>query len=154
MSRQRLIFELQSDIHVFLPDRVMFNGTRGRLELDVVESTHRTAGESTTVGGAIHGTASAPNPGDAKVTLHPLWSEPIPLPVKVDHAAHGGGDTRMLNVLFGPKKGSENVVDDGDACQQRADQKAGTAALALGLMANKSFAENRMVSIDEFDFGA
>jgi hypothetical protein len=125
----------------------MFNGTEGRLELDVVESTHRTAGESTTVGGAIHGNASAPHPGTAKVTLHPLWTTSRELPVEVDHEAHGGGDTRMLNVLFGPKEGEQ--VEEGDAAKQRAEERDGTNALAIGLAANESFRTGKMITIKD-----
>lgn len=43
-------------------DRVKFSGTRGHVELSVVESTPRTAGASLTSNGGIVGIASAPHP--------------------------------------------------------------------------------------------
>ena len=45
--------------HIFVPPgyRVMFNGSHGRLELEVVESTHNSLDEPALVGpGSIHGT--------------------------------------------------------------------------------------------------
>lgn len=132
-------------------DNVVFNGTKGRLQLSVVESTHRTPFSPSVMGGQIHGTTSAPNPGGVKVTLQRLWEEPVDLPVEVDHAAHGGGDTRMLNVLFGPKEGEAG--DQGDAAKQRADERDGTLALAVGLAANLSFKTGRTVSVKDLDLG-
>ncbi|GHJ85659.1 hypothetical protein NliqN6_2061 [Naganishia liquefaciens] len=88
--------------------RVMFNGSHGRLELEVVESTHNSLDEPALVGpGSIHGTRAMANAGHAKLSLHPLWQRPIDLPVFYDHAGHGGGDKRLLSSIFGPLKGDE-----------------------------------------------
>ncbi|MGW1346952.1 Gfo/Idh/MocA family protein [Kribbella sp. NPDC002412] len=57
--------------------RVMFNGSRGRLELDVEESTFRTS-----------------------ITLRPLWSPPVDYTVEPDHTGHGGADPRVLAALL------------------------------------------------------
>ncbi|KAM0749085.1 NAD(P)-binding protein [Meredithblackwellia eburnea MCA 4105] len=128
--------------------RVMFNGTEGRLELSVVESTHRIPGTAMGAGGtAIHGSAAAPHPGPVSVKLQRLWEEAIELPVVIDHANHGGGDKRMLNVLFGPVPGE--VEDMGFAAKQGATEIDGTRALAVGLAANESFATGRMITISE-----
>lgn len=81
---------------------VMFNGSRGRLELSVCESEYRipSTGE-----GLLHGATPLPNVGPTSITLHPLWEKPVKLDVVVDHGGHGGGDKRMLSVLFGPLEG-------------------------------------------------
>lgn len=47
------------------------------------------------------------NAGHAKLSLHPLWQEPVDIPVFYDHAGHGGGDKRLLSSIFGPLKGDE-----------------------------------------------
>jgi hypothetical protein len=155
----------------------MFNGTKGRLELEVVESvrithlfprcqpltnqptnslthplthtaqTHRLGKEAMTSTGGVHGTSPAPHVGPSRVSLHPLWEPSRALPIVVEHGSHGGGDTRMLNVLFGPRPGE--AVDTGDASRQAATERDGTLALAVGLAANKSFGSGRMVKVAE-----
>ncbi|KAJ7703004.1 NAD(P)-binding protein [Mycena rosella] len=124
---------------------VMFNGSLGRLELSVVESQYRVPATDDGMEGLIHGTAALPNAGDATVTLHRLWQKPTILPVKYDHAGHGGGDARMLSVLFGPAPGES--AETGDASKQSANERDGAMALAVGLAANQSFATGKFVDI-------
>ncbi|KAG6836540.1 hypothetical protein H0H93_006920 [Arthromyces matolae] len=122
--------------------RVMFNGSHGRLELEVVESQYRipSSGE-----GVSHGTQPLPHAGDATVTLQRLWEKPEKLPVVYDHAGHGGGDKRMLNRLFGPRPGDDPEL--GDAAKQGANERDGALALAVGLMANESFKTEKFVEL-------
>jgi len=115
---------------------VSFNGTLGRLELSVVESQYRLPATDN-MRGFIHGVSALPNPGDVAVTLHKLWQKPVALPVEYDHAGHGGGDARMLSVLFGPLPGE--AAERGDASKQSANERDGAMALAVGLLANESF---------------
>ncbi|MET9273373.1 Gfo/Idh/MocA family oxidoreductase [Kribbella sp. NPDC003557] len=65
--------------------RVMFNGSGGRLELNVEESTF------------------------TSITLRPLWSPPIDHTVDHDHEGHGGADPRVLAALLDnePTEGAE-----------------------------------------------
>ncbi|KAK7441552.1 hypothetical protein VKT23_016545 [Stygiomarasmius scandens] len=131
---------------------VMFNGSRGRLELNVCESEYRLPSTSdNAMGGLIHGTGSLPNVGPTSVTLHPLWEKPKTLEAEVDHGAHGGGDKRMLSVLFGPREGE--LVDTGDASKQSANEKDGAKALAVGLAANESFKTGKFVDIEDLGLG-
>ncbi|PBK68285.1 NAD(P)-binding protein [Armillaria solidipes] len=125
--------------------RVMFNGSEGRLELEVVESEYRSPSDGERLGGLIHGTNSLPHPGGATVTLQRLWEKPQRLPVNIDHSAHGGGDTRMLSVLFGAKPGQE--VDTGDASKQSANERDGAMALAVGVCANESFKTGNFIDV-------
>lgn len=127
----------------------MFNGNKGRLELEVVETAFREPAAAQTSGGAVHGTAATAHAGGASITVHKLWEPPqaIPIPATYDHAGHGGGDVRMLSVLFGPRPGEE--VDKGDASKQRASARDGTMALAVGLAANESFRTGKIVKIDD-----
>lgn len=129
--------------------RVMFNGSRGRLELEVVESEFRLPGGPKITGGMVHGTEALANAGGARISVHPLWEKPHEVPVVYEHAGHGGGDARMLSVLFGPRPGEE--VDKGDAAMQKAGVRDGTAALAVGLAANESFKTGQFVKISELE---
>ncbi len=123
----------------------MFNGSLGRLELNVVESQYRLPTDGERMGGLIHGTQALPHAGDVSVILHKLWEKPELLPVKVDHAAHGGGDVRMLSVLFGPIPGEQ--ADTGDASKQSANERDGALALAVGLLANESFKTGKFADV-------
>jgi len=125
--------------------RVMFNGSKGRLELEVVESAFREPRDPKITGGVIHGKEASANAGGAKIIVHPLWSRPREVPVAYTHAGHGGGDARMLSVIFGPKEGEE--VDTGDAAKQRAGVRDGTMALAVGLAAAESIKTGSFVKI-------
>ncbi|KAL1693231.1 NAD(P)-binding protein [Schizophyllum commune] len=129
--------------------RVAFNGSHGRLELDVVESQYRLAEDQDTLGGLIHGTEALPRAGGATVTLQRLWGKPERLPIEVDHSAHGGGDTRMLNVLFGPLEGE--AADTGDAAKQGATERDGAMALVVGLLANESFKSDKFMYVKDLN---
>lgn len=63
--------------------RVMVNGSKGRLELEVVENDHvaRHSGTGTSTA-ALHGVEPAVESSRARLTLHPFWEPPeeIPLP--------------------------------------------------------------------------
>ena len=68
----------------------MFNGDQGRLELEVVESSHRTPivkGGDTT--GATHGEKALPNEGHQKITLQQLWKTKEDVPFKSGTGGHG-----------------------------------------------------------------
>ena len=99
----------------------------------------------------MHGAEELANAGGTKITLHHLWQPPknIPLPITYNHPGHGGGDGRILSVLFGPKPGEK--VDQGDAAKQKAGVRDGTMALAVGLAANESFKTHQFVKIADLN---
>jgi predicted dehydrogenase len=118
--------------------RVMFNGTRGRLELEVEETQwalpHAGVAAAT---GALHGDAPLPNAGGARIRVRRLWEPPREVPVTVVHEGHGGADQRMLAAMF----------DDVDSPVELADERDGVHALAIGLAANESFGTGRAVDL-------
>jgi hypothetical protein len=70
--------------------RVMFNGDQGRLELEVVESSHRTPmTKGGNAAGATHGEKALPNEGHQKITLQQLWKTKEDVPFKVGTGGHG-----------------------------------------------------------------
>ncbi|MFJ6125415.1 hypothetical protein ACIQKE_10015 [Streptomyces griseoviridis] len=44
-------------------------------------------------------------PGDTRLTLRPLWRPPVDVPLDLAREAHGGGDPRLLDALFGTVEG-------------------------------------------------
>jgi len=117
--------------------RVMFNGSHGRLELEVEESTwtmpHQRVASAK---GAVHGDLAAPTAGRTSITLRPLWSPPVDHTVDHDHAGHGGADARVLAALLdhGPTDGADI-----------ADARQAALALVTGLAANRSFERGQPV---------
>ncbi|MEU0072780.1 Gfo/Idh/MocA family oxidoreductase [Streptomyces sp. NPDC006332] len=119
--------------------RVMFNGSAGRLELEVEESRWQPPRSRITSGsGAVHGDTAAEHAGGARLTLRPLWRPPVDVPLVTAHEAHGGGDPRMLDALFGPV-GSGQPADTGAETHPTATERDGALALAVGLAANQCF---------------
>ena len=111
--------------------RVMFNGSRGRLELNVEESTFVLPHQRVeSARGAVHGDLAAPTAGQTSITLRPLWSPPVDHTVDHDHAGHGGADARVLAALLDDSRTEGAEV---------ADARQAALALVTGLAANRSF---------------
>jgi len=133
--------------------RVMFNGSAGRLELEVTESRWQPPrGRVEAAGGAIHGEVAMANAGGATISVRKLWEPPASLPVNTGHGGHGGGDQRMLNALYGPADPSY-VSWSGDAARQSANQHDGALALAVGVAANESFLTGQPIRIADLVTG-
>lgn len=115
--------------------RIAFNGSEGRLELLVEESTWtrpaaRTAGTSA----VMHGAAVGDEAGRTELTLRRFWEEPREVKVVTGEGGHGGGDARMLADLFGEREPGAT-----DALGRAADATDGARSLVTGLAANESF---------------
>jgi predicted dehydrogenase len=133
--------------------RVVFNGTRGRLELEVEESRWQPPRLRTASGtGAVHGDTALANAGGPRILLRPLWEAPREVPVDgFDHAGHGGGDERMVTQLYGPADPAAPAGDGttgaaGGAEGMAATEADGALALVTGLAANESFITGAPVS--------
>ncbi|MCF6523961.1 Gfo/Idh/MocA family protein [Streptomyces sp. JJ36] len=77
--------------------RVAFNGTRGRLELDVCERvwTPPQAAIDPTASGKEHAAGTW-----EKLVLHRHWSEPETIDLAQGEGGHGGGDRLLLDDVF------------------------------------------------------
>ena len=132
--------------------RVMFNGSRGRLELEVVESAFVDPARARGVKGgpgvretaAQHGVNAAPEGGHTRMTLHPYWepSRPVELPPVV-REGHGGADARMTADIFGGKAATR------DPLGRSATERDGALALLTGLAANASAASGAPVEVGD-----
>ncbi|MFI1097956.1 Gfo/Idh/MocA family protein [Streptomyces sp. NPDC020917] len=124
--------------------RVMFNGTGGRLELEVEESLwQRPQAKVTSARGAVHGDTEMEHAGGARIRVRPLWQPPYDVEIPAfDHTGHGGGDARMLRALFDGETGPAGGAQTATAVD-------GALALATGLAANTAFARGQAVDIDD-----
>ncbi|MEU1443795.1 Gfo/Idh/MocA family protein [Streptomyces mirabilis] len=114
--------------------RVCFNGSEGRLELLVEESTwSRPPVRTRTSGPVMHGAAVGDEAGRTELLLRRFWEPPQEVKVPTGEGGHGGGDVRMLADLFGER------TDGADPLGRAADAVDGARSLVTGLAANRSF---------------
>ena len=124
--------------------RFMVNGSRGRLELEVVESDFVSPDGARGVKGAsLHGAVAAKEAGHTRLSIHPYWERPRPveLPARSRHG-HGGADARMAATLFGRDQ-------PPDPLGRGATATDGALALLTGVAANESMATGRPVRPDD-----
>lgn len=113
--------------------RVAFNGTKGRIELDELESSYISAGDSHISDGCTHST---------RLTVFPHWEKPYHVDYPKGEGGHGGGDIIMLADLFAPTKGK-------DPLGRAAGFRDGAMSILTGIAANKSFATGQAVNVSE-----
>ncbi|SDK10179.1 Oxidoreductase family, NAD-binding Rossmann fold [Nonomuraea maritima] len=107
--------------------RVAFNGTEGRLELDVVERewTPPHAAVDPSAAAKEHATGSS-----ERLLLRRHWSPPEEVPIETGAGGHGGGDRLLLNDVFrGP---------GDDPLARQAGYRDGIRSVLTGHAANVS----------------
>ena len=119
--------------------RVMFNGTKGRLELEVIEQPYvsgavgearKTEDMSATIGEPL------------RLLLRPHWDKPARIDIdQQSMMGHGGGDERMLRDIF--------VGDEKDPLGRAADHRSGARSILTGIAANTSFQSGLPVRVDD-----
>ena len=115
--------------------RLMVNGSRGRLELEVIESDHVSPDAAAMV---KHG--ASPESGSVTLTIRPYWTPPYAVELQpVDREGHGGADKRMTGVLLGGQT---------DPMNRSATARDGALALLTGLAANQSLRDAAPVRVD------
>ena len=137
--------------------RVAVNGTRGRVELEVVERSHVEAAAS--AAGTVNGksapvldpSAQPDDPSTAAESLRPWgsrlvlqehWRPPRLVPIPEGAGAHGGGDAMLLDdVLRGAAP---------DPLHRQAGYLDGVRSVLVGVAGNTSLATGRAVRLAEF----
>ncbi|SDQ34057.1 Gfo/Idh/MocA family protein [Thermostaphylospora chromogena] len=153
--------------------RVMFNGSRGRLEVEVVENDHvipapprgdsspgvpgdAPAGASAAYpadaspkSASLHGAEAAAERGWSRLRVCPFWREPYDVEVPdLGRAGHGGADARLAAALFGGDTAP-------DPLGRGATERDGALSLLTGLAGNESLVTGAPVRVaDILDLGA
>ncbi|WP_084960427.1 Gfo/Idh/MocA family protein [Thermoactinospora rubra] len=116
--------------------RVAFNGTAGRLELEVVERAW------TPPHAAIDPSAAAKEHAAGaweRLRLHRHWREPEEVPIQGGSGGHGGGDALLLDDVFrGP---------GDDPLARQAGYRDGIRSVLVGVAANMSAASGTPVHL-------
>jgi hypothetical protein len=124
--------------------RIAFNGSRGRLEVEVVENDHvapTVAGAVKGRSAALHGVEASAEQGSVRVLVRPFWAPPREVAVDgLSRRGHGGADGRMLAALLRPDP-------PPDPLGRRATHVEGARALLVGLAANRSIATGDRVRV-------
>lgn len=116
--------------------RIAFNGTAGRLEHDVRESSYA-SGDGTIPGAAL----------GASIRVYPHFGEPYEVEPARAVGGHGGGDRALLDDLFG----DEAAV--ADPLHRRADYRAGGWSILTGIAANASIETGKTIQIGDLVTG-
>jgi predicted dehydrogenase len=111
---------------------IAFNGSKGRLEVNVVEKSYINAGGEKTEEGALVG---------KKITVKPMFGKPYEVSFEVKSGGHGGGDAVMLNDIFG--------TPEPDRFKRAASHVDGAFSILTGIAANKSIASGMPVRIKD-----
>ncbi|WP_432514432.1 Gfo/Idh/MocA family protein [Kineococcus sp. SYSU DK001] len=137
--------------------RVVFNGTGGRLELEVVERSHVEA--AAVAAGAVPGkeapvvdpSAAAETDGGggpdlrpwgSRILLQPLWGRAVEVPIPTGAGAHGGGDAVLLDDVL---RGAGD-----DPLHRPAGYLDGVRSVLVGVAANDSLASGRAVDLRSY----
>ncbi len=123
-------------LNAFAPfegQRIGFSGTRGRLEVDLIERYHG-------LGRDGH-LAFLPMPQPPTVRISPLFGRPQVIPIEERTGAHGGADERIRQHLF--------YAERPDPLEQRADSWAGALSVLVGAAANLSMASGGAIRVQD-----
>ena len=114
--------------------RVAVTGTRGRLEMDVMESVAHLKSDSQSAAaskGAFKRTA---------IRVFPMFGEPYEVEAPRAEGGHGGADPLMLEQIFAPEP-------PADPLGRNAGFRAGAASILLGIAANMSIESGELVDV-------
>lgn len=112
--------------------RVSFNGSRGRLEANILEKSYVNSGGVQAMEGAID---------DINITAHPMFAPPYKVEIGENAGGHGGGDPILLNDLFG--------TPDPDRLNRAASHVDGAMSILTGIAANKALRTGQVVQVND-----
>lgn len=120
--------------------RVIFNGTKGRIELNVDESSYVSGAKDDINLPEYRDLEELPETKQPNIILQRHWGKPMSVPVEMAKGGHGGGDVRLLKHVF------EGVGED--PLGHAAGWEDGANSILTGVAANISMATNLPVNVD------
>ena len=110
--------------------RVCMTGTKGRIEMEVIEAVYVNAGGDSKNEGVVRG---------KKITVYPMFGEAYQVEIEEGVGGHGGGDTVLLNDIFG--------VPVEDPFKRAASHIDGAMSILTGIAGNKSIATGMPIDV-------
>lgn len=117
--------------------RVAITGTRGRIEMDIVENINHLQGDGEARLNASNGPFKS-----ARIRVYPMFGLPHDVEVPAGDGGHGGADPILLEQLFSPNP-------PADPFRRAASHIDGAASILVGISANESMQTGKMVVIDD-----
>jgi predicted dehydrogenase len=111
--------------------RIAFNGTQGRLEAELVESSYVSGAHDDPNRPEVRDTLPDQAATGSRIVLRPHWSKPRSIEAPIVAGGHGGGDVRLLHDVF--------VGAGHDPLGRAAGMTDGVASILTGIAANQSF---------------
>lgn len=127
--------QLSYSLNAYLPwegYNIAFNGTKGRIEMKIVEQSYVNSGGDKALEGAVKGVS---------ILVFPMFGDPYKVDFETGEGGHGGGDPVLLNDIFG--------VPVHDEFNRAADHIDGARSILTGIAANKSIRTGKAVKVDE-----
>ena len=112
--------------------RVVFTGTKGRIEVNITENVYINAGGDKDNEGALK---------TKSIWVFPMFDNPYQVEIKEGKGGHGGGDPVLLNDIFG--------IPEYDPLHRAASHVDGAMSILTGIAANKSIATGLPVNIKD-----
>lgn len=125
---------LTYSLHAYAPwegFNVAFNGTKGRIEVKVVEKSYINSGGTKEEEGAL---------SSMSLTVHPIVGKPYEVDIEEGEGGHGGGDPVLLRDIFG-----EPIEDRFNRAATHID---GVKSILTGIAGNISIKTGRPVKLD------
>lgn len=116
---------------------VAITGTKGRIELDVVENINHLQNDKEASLNASKGSFKS-----ARIRAYPMFGVPYDVEIPASEGGHGGADPILLEQLFSPHP-------PVDPFKRAASHIDGAASILVGIAANESMRTGTMVSIDD-----
>lgn len=117
--------------------RVAINGTRGRVELEVKETTAWLRGQAESDLTASTGKFKSTN-----LRVYPMFGSAYDVEIPAGEGGHGGADPVLLAQLFAP-------VPPPDPFNRAASHVDGAASILTGIAANRSLETRQLVRVDD-----
>ncbi len=126
---------LTYSLNAYLPwegFQVVFNGSKGRLEVRVVEKPYVNGGGEKSQEGAVKG---------IRLLVIPMFDPAYEVEVETGEGGHGGGDPVLLRDLFGPPA--------YDRFNRAASHIDGAMSILTGIAGNRSIKSGQAVKVNE-----
>jgi len=111
---------------------VSFNGSKGRMEVQVREQSYINSGGSKEDEGKLE---------EKSIRILPMFGEPYEVEVEEREGGHGGGDPILLQDLFG--------VPEEDEFNRAASHVDGATSILTGIAGNISLKTGQAVKVDD-----